>query len=55
MKKSDLTAAVEACRRETREALQELYDNVNKGQQKQLARRESIRTLFYRYGVQYEA
>lgn len=53
MKKSELTAAVAVCKTETREALQLLFDNVNKGQQKQLVKREEIKALFDRYGVQY--
>lgn len=53
MKKSELSAAVEVCRAETREALQLLYDNVNKGQRAQLVKRERIKALFDRYGVTY--
>ena len=54
MKKNKLTAAVQTCKTETGEALQLLYDNVNKGQQKQLVKRAEIQTLFDRYGVDYE-
>lgn len=54
MKKSELTAAVQTHKAETRDALQELYDNVNKGQRKQLVKRENIRALFDRFGVVYE-
>lgn len=53
MTKTDLNAAVEACKAETREALQLLYDNVNRGQRMQLVKRESVKALFDRYGVTY--
>lgn len=54
MKKSELSAAVNAHKTETRNALQELFDNVNKGQKKQLVKRENIKTLFSLYGVSYD-
>lgn len=53
MKKSELTAAVAAVKDETRDALQELWDNINQGQRKQLAKRENIKALLDRYGVDY--
>ena len=40
---------------EIKTALQLLFDNINKGQQKQLVKREEIKTLFDRYGVVYDA
>lgn len=52
--KSALTRAVDAHKTETREALQTLYDNVNKGQRKQLVKRPEIKALFDRYGVNYD-
>lgn len=52
MKKSELNAAVLAYKRQTREALQTLYDNVNQGQRKQLIKKEEIKKLFDTYGVQ---
>lgn len=52
--KTKLTQAVEAHKAETKEALQLLYDNVNKGQRKQLVKRAEIKALFDRYGVEYE-
>ena len=55
MKKTELAAAVLACKTETGAALQLLFDNVNPGQQKQLVKRPEIRALFDRYGVAYEA
>lgn len=53
MRKSKLTEAVTAHKTETREALQLLFDNINKGQRKQLVKREEIKKLFDRYGVEY--
>lgn len=51
MTKTELTNAVEAVKDETGEALQMLWDNINQGQRKQLAKRENIKTLLDRYGV----
>ena len=53
MKKSKLTEAVTSHKTETKDALQLLFDNINKGQQKQIVKREEIKKLFDRYGVQY--
>ena len=53
MKKSKLNEAVTNAKTETKDALQLLYDNINKGQQKQLVKREEIKKLFNRYGVEY--
>lgn len=53
MKKSELTAAVEAARAETRNALQTVYDSLNHGQQKQIVKDESVRKLFDLYNVNY--
>lgn len=53
MKKRDLIAKTNAVRSETKDALQLLYDNINKGQQKQLVKRDEIKALFDRYGVRY--
>lgn len=54
MLKQDLIDKVAALKNETKYALQTLFDNVNKGQQKQLVKNEEIKTLFDRYGVEYE-
>ena len=51
MTKDKLTAAVAAAKEETREALMLLFDSVNQGQRKQLMKRENIKALFERYGV----
>lgn len=53
MKKSKLKEAVTSHKTETKNALQLLYDNINKGQRKQLVKREEIKKLFERYGVSY--
>ena len=54
MKKAELSAKVAALKDETRVALQELFDSINQGQQKQLVKKENIKALFDRYGVSYE-
>lgn len=53
MKKSELTAAVEAAKAETRSALQTVYDSLNQGQQKKILKEEAVKELFDRYGVEY--
>ena len=53
MTKNELTAAVEAAREETREALQTVYDSLNQGQQKQIVKDEKVKALFDLYGVEY--
>ena len=53
MTKSELTAAVEAAKTETRNALQTVYDSLNQGQQKKLLKEEAVKELFDRYGVEY--
>lgn len=39
---------------DTRSALQTLWDSVNKGQEKQLAKIPEIKAILDRYGVKYE-
>lgn len=53
MKKSELTAAVEAARSDTRNALQTVYDELNQGQQKKIVKVEAVKKLFDLYGVKY--
>lgn len=53
MRKSDLTAAVEAAKAETRNALQTVYNALNSGQQKKLVKDEAVKKLFDLYGVEY--
>ena len=38
---------------ETRDALQTMYDALNRGQQKQIVKNEEVKALFDRYGVSY--
>lgn len=52
MTKAELTQATNACIAETRDALQLLWDNINKGQQKQLYKKPEIKGLLDRYGVE---
>lgn len=54
MLKQDLIDKVAALKNETKYALQTLFDYINKGQRKQLVKKEEIRTLFDRYGVEYD-
>ena len=51
MKKNELTAAVDAARAETREALQTVYDALNQGQQKKILKDEKVKALFDLYEV----
>ena len=53
MQKTELTAAVDAAKSETRNALQTIYDTMNHGQKKQIVKDESVKALFDRYGVEY--
>jgi hypothetical protein len=54
MTKKDLEKAVESLKSETKESLQTLFDSVNKGQKKKIAKIPEVRELFDRYGVDYE-
>jgi hypothetical protein len=53
MKKEKLTAAVDAAKAETRDALQTVYDALNQGQQKKIVKNEEVKALFDRFGVDY--
>ena len=53
MKKSELTAAVDAAKSETRNALQTVYNALNSGQQKKIVKDEAVKKLFDLYGVEY--
>jgi hypothetical protein len=55
MKKSELIAAVEVAKTETRNALQTVYDSLNQGQQKKILKEEAVKELFDRYGVEYSS
>lgn len=53
MTRDELMAAVEAAKMDTKNALQIVYDALNRGQQKQIIKDEAVKTLFDRYGVEY--
>lgn len=53
MTKAELTAAVDAAKLETKNALQTIYDALNHGQQKQIVKDEKVKALFDLYGVEY--
>lgn len=53
MTKAKLTAAVDAAKTGTRDALQTVYDALNQGQQKKIVKNESVKALFDLYGVVY--
>ena len=53
MNKNTLNEAVKACKAETREALQTVYDTLNHGQQQKIVKDEAVKALFDLYGVEY--
>lgn len=53
MTKSELAAAVNVAKEETKTALQTVYDSMNKGQQKKIVKDEKVKALFDLYGVEY--
>lgn len=53
MNKDTLNKAVEACKAETKEAIETIVAELNNGQQKKLLKNEKIKALFDRYGVEY--
>lgn len=52
MLRKDLYDRVAALKEETKNALQEVYNELNNGQQKKLLKNENIKALFERYGVE---
>lgn len=52
MTNKELREAVTACKEETRNALQTMYDALNHGQQKQIVKDPAVAALFERYGVE---
>ena len=54
MDKTTLNEAAAKCKSETKNALQTVYDALNKGQQKKIVKDEAVKALFDRYGVVYE-
>lgn len=55
MTKAELTKSVEVAKKETRDALQTMYDAMNSGQRKQIVKVEAVKRLLDRYGVSYGA
>lgn len=54
MIKFTLEEATEACKENTRNALQIVYDSLNRGQQKKLLKNEKVKALFDLYGLSIE-
>ena len=52
---NEWTEAANVVYEETKVALQTVYDALNQGQQKKILKEESVKELFDRYGVVYEA
>ena len=55
MTKNELIQRTDKAVNETREALQIFWDNIIKGQQKQLVKKPEIKAILDRFGVEYEA
>lgn len=53
MNKYELEEKTNNVLEETKNALQTMYDTLNKGQQKQIVKNEEVKALFDRYGVEY--
>jgi len=53
MTKTELNAAIQAFKSETKAALQTVYDALNQGQQKKLVKDETVKKLFDRFDVEY--
>ena len=53
MTKQELSAAVQAVKTETKDALQVMFNELNHGQQKKLIKNVTVKTLLDRYGVEY--
>ena len=51
MTKQELQTKTDAVIKETRDALQMVYDSLNQGQQKKILKDEAVAALFERYGV----
>lgn len=53
MTKEELETKTNNVINETRDALQTMYDALNRGQQKQIVKNEEVKALFDRYGITY--
>ena len=52
MTKAELNAALDAAKQDYHDSLQLLWDNINKGQQKQLYKIPEVRAMLDRFGVE---
>lgn len=52
MTKAELDAALAKCKQEYHDSLQTLWDNINKGQRKQLSKIPEIKAILARFGVE---
>ena len=52
MDKNTLNEAVKACKEETKNALQTVYNELNNGQQKKILKSEKVKEIFDRFGVE---
>lgn len=52
MTKAELDAAMDACMKDYHDSLQTLWDNINKGQRKQLYKIPEIKAILDRFGVE---
>lgn len=52
MTKAELDAAMTATKQEYKDSLQTLWDNINKGQRKQLYKIPEIKAILDRFGVE---
>ena len=53
MKRQDLFDKVAAVKTETKNALQTMYNALNKGQQNKILKNKEVKALFGRHGVEY--
>lgn len=53
MTKKELKVKTDTAINETRNALQTVYDALNRGQQQKILKDEEVKELFDRYGVEY--
>ena len=54
MTKKELNEAVAKAKTETRDAMQTMFDALNKGQQKKIVKNEDVKKLFDLHGVKYD-
>ena len=53
MKRKELKEKTAAVKSETKDALQTMFDALNRGQQKKIVANVAVKALFDRYGVEY--